>query len=66
MYAGAWIDVIVDHSFKGNDTNNVFAAQCLSVLLDKNEQLLDQVVTADVVAQFGHLLRQQVGQSFSE
>ncbi len=60
LYVGSWIDVIVEHSFKGSDTNDVFAAECLSVLLDENEQLLDQVITADVVAQFGHLLRTQV------
>ncbi len=59
LYAGAWIDVIVEHAFKGNSANDVFAAECLSVLLDENEQLLDQVITADVVAQFGQLLRQQ-------
>ncbi len=50
----------MDHSFKSGDINNVYAAECLSVLLDENEQLLDQVVTADVVAQFGLLLREQV------
>jgi hypothetical protein len=53
--------MIVDHSFKGNSVNDVLAAECLSTLLDENEQLLDQVITADVVAQFGALLRQQVG-----
>jgi hypothetical protein len=52
--------MIVDHSFKGTDVNDIYAAECLATLLDDNEQLLDKVITADVVAKFGTLLRTQV------
>ena len=52
--------MIVDHAFKGSDENDIYAAECLSMLLTDNEQLLDKVITASVVSQFGSLLRSQV------
>jgi hypothetical protein len=52
--------MIVEHTFKCSDDSDIYAAECLAILLDDNEQLLDKVVTREVVAKFGSMLRQQV------
>ena len=61
LYVSTWIPVVIEHTCRATGERDLFADLLLSELLSNNERLLDEVITADTVAQFEALVLSQVG-----